>query len=133
MKRAIVLLGVALTIPTGVAFAKQPGTHTNHSHAAPKVMYVLKGKLSRYTAATTTADGSISIAVSHSNFHARALKGQTVTFSTTMNTKAPSTISDGTKGVLKFKAPLRMPAGTVMATVLPTMAKALHIIDQSHH
>jgi hypothetical protein len=133
MKRAIVLVGVALAIPTGVAFAKPPATHPSHSHAAPKVMYVLKGKLSAYTAATATTDGSISIAVSHSNFHAHTLVGQTVTFSTTMSTKAPSAISDGAKGVLKFKAPLRMPAGTVMASVLPTMAKALHVVVQSHH
>jgi hypothetical protein len=40
-------------------------------------------------------------------------------------------ITDGAKGVLKFKAPLRLGAGTDAATVLPTMAKALHIIDQS--
>ena len=56
MKRVIVLLAVALAIPTGVAFAKKPVTHANRSHAAPKVMYVLKGTLSSYTAATSTAD-----------------------------------------------------------------------------
>jgi hypothetical protein len=140
MKKVFVLLVVALAIPTSVAFAKSP--HTNNGtrgKSAPKVMYVLKGSLSSYTAATATADGSISITVKHSNFHGRALKGQTLTFATAMSTKVnytkgATTITDGAKGVLKFKAPLRVPGGAAtMATVLPTMAKALHIIDQARH
>jgi hypothetical protein len=136
MKKAIVLLVVALAIPTSVAFAKSaPGTH-GKSH--PRVMYILKGTLSSYTAATTTQDGSISITVKHSNYHARALRNQTLTFSTAMSTRVTmkngaTSITDGARGVLKFKAPLRLGAGTDAATVLPTMAKALHIIDQSRH
>jgi hypothetical protein len=136
MKKAIVLLVVALAIPTSVAFAKGPGTHGKSN---PKVMYVLKGTLFAYTAATSTAEGQISITVNHANYHGRKLKGQTLTFSTTSHTRVTfkhstaTTISDGAKGVLKFKAPLRMGAGTDIATVLPTMAKALHIIDQARH
>ena len=135
MKKAIVLVAVALVIPTSVAFAKANPTRGKSN---PKVMYVVKGTLSSYTAATSLADGSISITVNHSNYHGRALKGQTMTFSTTMNTRVTmlngaTTITDGARGVLKFKAPLRLGAGTDAATVLPTMAKALHIIDQSRH
>jgi len=136
MKKAIVLVLVALAIPTSVAFAKGPGTHGKSN---PRVMYVLKGTLSGYTAATATTDGQISITVNHSNYHGRALKGQTLTFSTTMHTRVTfrhgtaTTITDGARGILKFKAPLRLGAGTDVATVLPTMAKALHIIDQSRH
>jgi len=135
MKKAIVLVVVALAIPTSVALAKANPTRGKSS---PKVMYVVKGPLSSYTAATSSADGSISITVNHSNYHGRALKGQTLTFSTTMKTRVTfmngaTTITDGAKGVLKFKAPLRLGAGTDAATVLPTMAKALHIIDQSRH
>lgn len=137
MKRVIVLLAVALAIPTGVAFAKQPVTST-HGKSNPTVMYVLKGTLSSYTAATSTVDGSISITVNHSNFHGRALKGKTLPFSTTMNTKVTmvngaTQITDGAKGVLKFKAPLHRKGDSTLITTLTTNAKALHIIDQSRH
>jgi|SoiMethySBSTD1v2_1073268.scaffolds.fasta_scaffold209947_2 hypothetical protein len=135
MKKAIVLLVVALAIPTSVAFAKASPTR-GKSH--PRVMYVLKGALSSYQAASTTADGSISITVNHSNYHGRLLKGQTLTFSTTMKTKVgfpngATTITDGAKGVLKFKAPLARKASdaTALATTLTTTAKALHIIDKA--
>ena len=138
MKKVIVFLAVALAIPTSVAFAKAPQSKGTHGKSNPKVMYVVKGTLSSYLAATSSADGSISITVNHSNYHGRALKGQTLTFSTTMSTKVnypngATTITDGANGVLKFKAPLRLGAGTDAATVLPTMAKALHIIDKSSH
>ena len=135
MKRAIVFLVVALAIPTSVALAK--GT-PNHGKSNPRVMYVLKGTLSSYQAATADVDGSISITVNHSNYHGRLLKDQTLTFPTTSTTKVgfpngATVITDGDKGALKFKAPLRLGAGTDATTALPTMAKALHIIDQSRH
>ena len=129
MKKAIVLLVVALAIPTSVAFAKASPTRGKSN---PRVMYVLKGTLSSYQAATTTADGSISITVNHSNYHGRALKDQTLTFSTTMSTRVTmngaTTISDGAKGVLKFKAPLHRKGDTTLVATLTTSAKALHII-----
>jgi hypothetical protein len=135
MKKAIVLVVVALAIPTSVAFAKANPTRGKSN---PRVMYVVKGTLSNYQAATSTADGSIAITVSHSNYHGRALNGKTLTFSTTLHTRVTfkngaTQITDGAKGVLKFKAPLRFAAGTDLATTLPTAAKALHIIDQSRH
>jgi hypothetical protein len=135
MKKAIVFLVVALAIPTSVALAKGPGTHGKSN---PTVMYVLKGALSSYTAATSTVDGSISITVAHSNYHGRALKGQTLTFSTTMKTRVTmkhgaATITDGAKGVLKFRAPLHRKGDTTLVTTLVTNAKALHIIDQARH
>jgi len=130
MKKAIVLLVVALAIPTSVAFAKASPTRGKSN---PRVMYVLKGTLSSYQAATTTADGSISITVNHSNYHGRALKDQTLTFSTTTSTRVTNvngatTISDGAKGVLKFKAPLHRKGDTTLVATLTTSAKALHII-----
>lgn len=133
MKKAIVFLAVALALPTSVAFAKSPHPGTK-GKSNPRVMYVLKGTLSNYTAATTANGGvgQISILVKHSNYHARALRDQTLTFSTSMSTKAPKQITDGAKGVIKFKAPLRVTAGTDVATMLQTTAKALHIINQSH-
>jgi hypothetical protein len=136
MKKAIVFLVVALALPTSVALAKKsPGTHGKSN---PRVMYVLKGTLSSYTAATAQGDGSISITVNHSNYHGRALKGQTLTFTTSMQTrvtmkKGATSITDGARGVLKFKAPLHRKGETTLVTTLTTGAKALHIIDQARH
>jgi hypothetical protein len=107
-RKTLVLLLVALAIP-GVALAAKPTSKpTNNSKAAPKVMYVLKGPLSGFTAATSTADGSITIHVNHSNYHARALKGLDVTFTIVANTTVTlpngTAIADGTRGVVKFRA-----------------------------
>jgi hypothetical protein len=129
MKKAIALLAVALVIPTSVAVAKSNPTRGKSN---PMVMYVLKGTLSGYTAATATTDGQVSITVNHANYHGRALKGTTLTFGTTMKTRITGTtpIADNSKGVLKFKAPLRHLAGTDIATTLQTSAKALHVINR---
>jgi hypothetical protein len=129
MKKAIVLLVVALAIPTSVAFAKASPTRGKSN---PQVMYVLKGTLSSYQAATADVAGSISITVNHSNFHS-SLKDQTLIFSTTTSTRVTNvngatTISDGAKGVLKFKAPLHRKGDTTLVATLTTSAKALHII-----
>jgi hypothetical protein len=137
MKKALVLLVVALALPTSVAFAKSPHRGAR-GKSAPKVMYVLRGTLSSYQAATTAAGGQISITVNHANFHGRALRDQTLTFATTMSTKVRfrhgvTEINDGARGVLKFRAPLRMPSATDMAATLQTDAKALRIIDLSRH
>jgi hypothetical protein len=130
MKKVIVLLAVALALPTSVAFAKGPGTH---GRSAPKVMYVLKGTFSNYIAANGAVDGSISITVSHSNYHGRALKGQTLTFAVSAKTRVTyrhgtTQIADGAKGMVKFRAPKRVSGD--LATLLPTMAKAFHVIVQ---
>jgi hypothetical protein len=135
MKKAIVLLVVALAIPTSVAFAKASPTHGKSN---PRVMYVLKGTLSSYQAATADLAGSISITVNHSNYHGRALKGQTLTFPTTVDTRVTfkngaTQITDGAKGVLKFKAPLHRKGDTTLVATLTTNARALHIIDQAAH
>jgi hypothetical protein len=135
MKKAMVFLVVALALPTSVALAKGPGTHGKSN---PRVMYVLKGALSSYAAATADTPGSISITVNHSNYHGRALKGQTLTFATSMQTRVTmkhgaTAITDGAKGVLKFKAPLHRKGDTTLVTTLMTNAKALHIIDQARH
>lgn len=135
MKKAIVLLVVALAIPTSVAFAKASPTRGKSN---PRVMYVVKGTLSSYAAATADLAGSISITVNHSNYHGRALKGQTLTFPTTMDTRVTfkngaTQITDGAKGVLKFKAPLHRKGDTTLVATLTTNARALHIIDQAAH
>lgn len=138
MKKALVFLVAALALPTSVAFAK-PSHPAKGGKSAPKVMYVLKGSLSAYTAATSSTPGSITIDVKHSNYHAKALNGQTMTFTLTSSTrvtnghgKPVTQIADNTNGVVKFKAPLRMAQGTDLATALPTVANVKHVIAQKH-
>jgi len=111
-KKTLALFVLALVIP-GAALAAKPAAKptkptTNQSKAAPKVMYVLKGTLSGYTAATSTTTGSITIHVTHSNYHGRLLKGTDLSFAvstkTTTTLNGNTTIADGTKGVVKFRA-----------------------------
>jgi hypothetical protein len=138
MKKFIVFLAaaLALAVPAGVALAKAPATHTNHSKAAPKVMYILKGTLTGYTAATSTQDGTVTIDVKHSNYHARALRNQSLTFAVSTKTRitfvnGATTLTVPARGMVKFRAPRKVSGD--LATVLPTTAHALHIIDSARH
>jgi hypothetical protein len=135
MKKAIVLAVAVLALPTSVALAAKPSHPAKGGKSNPMVMYVLKGMLTSYTPATADQDGSITIDVSHSNFHS-SLKGQSLTFNTTMKTRitfpnGATTLTAPAKGVLKFKAPLHRKGDTTLVTTLTTNAKALHIIDQA--
>jgi hypothetical protein len=140
MRKAIVLAVLALALPS-VALANPPSTHTHHlrfGKSHPIVTYVVKGTFTSFAAATATTDGSISIVVRHSNFHARALHGQTLTFTVTPTTRitfrhgttATQLATTGARGIVKFRAPLRMkvPAGTSPTTALTTMARGLHVL-----
>jgi hypothetical protein len=136
MKRAIVLAVAVLALPTSVALAAKPSHPAKGGKSNPMVMYVLKGMLTSYTPATADQDGSITIDVNHSNFHS-SLKGQSMTFDTTMKTRitfpnGATTLTAPAKGVLKFKAPLHRKGDTTLVTTLTTNAKALHVIDQAH-
>jgi hypothetical protein len=114
----IVLVVLALAIPTSVALAK--GNPPTRGKSAPKVTYVLKGTLSDFAAASVAADGSVTISVTHANHHARALVGQQVTFGVSLKTSttlAGGTILNGAHGVVKFRAPLRVSNTTLMATL----------------
>jgi hypothetical protein len=79
MKRTIIFLVAALALPTSVAFAK-PSHPPKGGKSAPRVQYILKGTLSAYTAPSSSATGTITIDVKHSNYHARALRNQSLTF-----------------------------------------------------
>jgi hypothetical protein len=122
LRKTFALVVLALAIPT-VALAAKPTTHTSQSKAAPKVLYILKGTLSNFTAASTTAGGSVTINVTHSNFHARALVGQQLTFAVATNTmttlNGASTLNN-TRGVVKFRAPLKVSNTTLMAALTAT-------------
>lgn len=145
MRKAIVLTAaaLALAIPTGVAFAGgNPGhgkggggSNGGGSKAAPKVVYLLKGKLSAYSPYNSSAsqNGTITIAVSASNYHGKALKGQSLTFPVGATTKVTlhdgvTTITDNDKGIVKVKAAKKIAAADLVTTLEATAAK--QIIDQ---
>jgi len=117
-RKALVL--VALTLATAsVAFATT--AQASKSQANPNVTYILKGTLSNFTPASTTANGSVTISVNHSNYHAHALVGQQLTFAiatTTPTNLMGGTINDGARGIVKFRAPLHESNTTL--TTAPT-------------
>jgi len=132
MKKALILVLAALAIPS-VALAAKPAAQGGKG--APKVTYVLKGTLSGYTAydSSTSTNGSITILVSHANYHGRALKGQTLTFPVGPNTKVTldngvTAITDGDTGIVTVRAPKKI-APADLASTLQTYT-ARHIIDQ---
>jgi hypothetical protein len=136
MKKAMVLAVAVLALPTSVALAAKPSHPAKGGKSNPMVMYVLKGMLTSYTPATADQDGLITIDVKHSNFHS-SLKGQSLTFDTTMKTKftypnGATVLTPPAKGVLKFKAPLHRKGDTTLVTTLTANAKALHVIDKAH-
>jgi hypothetical protein len=107
-RKTLALVALALAITT-VAFATTAQASKGKSQANPTVTYILKGTLSSFTPASTTADGSVTINVTHSNYHARALVGQSFTFAiaqTTPTNLMGGTINDGARGIVKFRAPL---------------------------
>ena len=119
VKRTLAILVLALAIPSA-ALAAKPQHPTKGSKAAPKVTYVLKGTLSNYMAATATANGSITIHVTHSNYHGRTLKGMDLTFATSAKTATTlngGTISNGARGTVKFRDFKNMSNGTLMAAL----------------
>jgi hypothetical protein len=121
-RKALALIALALAI-TAVAFATTAQASKGNSKAAPKVTYILKGTLSNFTAASTTAIGSVTINVTHSNFHARALVGHQLTFGISLKTPTNimgGTIIDGARGIVKFRAPLRVSNTSLMAALTAT-------------
>jgi hypothetical protein len=121
-RRTLTLVALALAI-TSVALATTAQASKGKSRAAPKVTYILKGTLSNFTAASTTTDGSVTLDVNHSNYHARALVGQQLTFGISMTTPTNlmgGTIINGARGIVKFRAPLRVSNTTLLAALTAT-------------
>ena len=134
MKRALIFLVAVVVLPTSVAFAK-PSHPPKGGKSAPKVQYILKGTLSAYTAydSSTSTDGTITIAVKHSNYHGRALKNASLTFTLTANSKVTfrhkSSLATDTataKGVIVVRAPKKI-AGD-LTTALPAAATRIHVV-----
>jgi hypothetical protein len=121
-RKTLTLFVVALAI-TSVTFATTAQASKGKSKAAPKVTYILKGNLSNFTAASATANGSVTINVTHSNYRARALVGQQLSFAVSLKTPTTlmgGTILNGARGIVKFRAPLKVSNATLMAALTAT-------------
>ena len=141
MKRVLPLMIVALLIP-GVALAKgpKPGKGPGSNHGKATVLYVLKGKLSGYSAydSTSSTNGSITIEVAHANRHGRALKGMQLAFTGQIASGTRITLRDGVtaiadndRGLVKVRAPResRSMSGSDLAAMLTTLA-VRQVVDQ---
>ena len=118
-RKTLALVALALAI-TSVTLATTAQASKGKSKANPTVTYILKGTLSDFTPASTTASGSVTINVTHSNYHARALVGQPFTFAiaqTTPTNLMGGTINNGAHGIVKFRAPLHESNTTLMTAL----------------
>jgi hypothetical protein len=141
MKKVLPLMIAALLIP-GAALAKgpKPGKVPGGNNGKAKVLYVLKGKLSGYTAydSSTSTNGNVTIDVSRANRHGRALKGMQLIFTGEITSGTRITLRDGVsviadtdRGLVKVRAP-REPksmSGTDLAAILTTLA-VRQVVDQ---
>jgi hypothetical protein len=133
MRKTLALLVLALAVP-GAALAANV---RSSSHG--KVMYVLRGKLSSYTAASAKANGSITIHVTNANRHGRLLRGRNLTFVVTANTKVTASsgtklgkgqIKNGTRGTVDFRAGARMSNRALIAALADHSFTAFKVIAQ---
>jgi hypothetical protein len=112
---------------TGVTGATG-ATGVTHPAKPPTVMFVLRGTLSNYTAATSSTSGSISITVKKSNFEQKSLKSLTLTFTANSKTNVVlhngKAIANGDRGIVKVRAPKNSSATTLQTET------AFQVIDQ---
>jgi hypothetical protein len=130
MRKLLLLAAVVSVAVPATALAAKPPHPTqakNLSHA-PQVLYVLSGKLTAYTAANGSTNGSVSITVSAANHSRAALKGMTLSFPVSAATKIVlhkgAAIAANDRGMVKVRG-----AKTLDATVLQA-AVAKQVIDQ---
>jgi hypothetical protein len=136
MRKVMMVLALALLVPAvALASGKPPSpgkSQTAGSNAAPKVMYVLKGTLTAYTAANGSTDGSVTIMVTSSNRHGQTLKNQqplTIAVSSTTKLVGLAAWKANDKGIVKVRAPKNTAAAALVAAL--QAAKAWQVIDQA--
>jgi hypothetical protein len=107
----VVLVGAAL------AAGFSPAAATARGQAGPRVLYVIKGKVTQFIPAGDQAIGSVTMLVTGSNRQARLLQGMRVTFGIGAGTRlavgADGEIAVGDRGVVKVRAPKRLSAATL--------------------
>ena len=128
-KMTLLALLVLAAIPAVALAAKPPHPSTPASTNATsgkangssaKVLFVLRGTITAYTAGT-----SVSIMVSGANHESSALKtAGTLSFPLNSNTKVTGTVTLNDKGIVKLRAPKN-----ASATTLQTL-DASQLIDQ---
>jgi hypothetical protein len=129
-------LALGLVVPS-VALAAKPAdpgkSQEPHGKSAPQVMYVLKGTLEAYTAASGNTAGTVSILVKASNHHGASLKGETLRFNTSSSTRVVvrggGTLAVLDKGIVKVRGPKKLAPNQDLATVLQALT-ARRVIDQ---
>ena len=127
-RKTLALVALALAI-TSVTLATTAQASKGKSKANPTVTYILKGTLSDFAPASITASGSVTINVTHSNYHARALVGQPFTFAiaqTTPTNLMGGTINNGARGIVKFRAPLHESNTTLMSALTASTPMTAH-------
>lgn len=133
MKKVFVILIAALLIPSAALAKGKPSKPAPGTHGKAQVLYVLKGTLSAYSAYSSPNNGSITIVVSRANYHGKALKGQTLTFPLAAKSRITfvngvSAITDGDRGLVKVRAPKRIAAADLAATLQAIPAR--QVVDQ---
>ena len=134
MLAAVIAIAVPAAAVAGRPTTPNPNKPAAPGKAAPKVMYVLRGMLSGYTAASGATAGSITIAVAGANHHGSSLKGQPpltlpVSSSTKIVLDADGQITDGEQGIVKVRAAKRLTADQLVAAL--QTAGAWQVIDKS--
>jgi hypothetical protein len=96
-------------------------------------MYVLKGTITAYTAASGSTNGSVSLLVEDANHHGAPLEGQTLTFAVASSTKVVlhdgAAVASGDRGLVQVRGPKRIAATDNLATVLQALT-ARRVVDQ---
>ena len=132
--KTLLLLFVATALAVPAAAFGKPSPKPGHGgKGQPKVLYVLKGTLSAYTAASSSGSGSVTIAVTRSNRHGHALESQSLTFAVSTQTKVvlhdgATAVTDGDKGIVKIRAPKNVAAADLPTTL--EAATASQLVDQ---
>jgi hypothetical protein len=104
-KFPIAVVCLALLVPAAALAKGKPTNPGAQGKAAPKVMYVLRGTLTAYTPANGTATGLVTITVNSANHHGASLKGQSLTFAVSSDTKFVGTFTANDNGVVKLRGP----------------------------
>ena len=134
MRMIALLAALALAVPAAALADKpsNPGPDgAGKGKSKPHVTYVLRGTLLAYSAATGSADGSVTLLVKGANHHARPLKGQTLEFTLTSTTKVVAhdgAVTLGDRGVVKVRAPKHLATATLAAALQAIAARQL--VDQ---
>ena len=126
MRKVLVVLIAALLVPAAAVAKGKPADPGSQSKAAPKVMYVLKGTLTEYTAANGATNGLVTITVKSSNRHGASLKNLTLTFAVSSSTKVVGKFTANDNGIVKVRG---AKAGLGDPTTFSTLV-AKQVIDQ---